>query len=200
MDHASLAILDNGMKAVQSGTAFIGGSASGKGASASANSIAIVGDGDCNLLTNIDSQKVYGDGLANSYKSGIYGFGVQKSEANYDDLSNAGAGQAGMRAFTSMTAGYVTETGSGVAETQAFGLNSIAMGCGSHANGFGSVAQGWGAVADGAGAVACGINSVAAGALGISYVTLFYFLRGFYSTCSSSPFKYSPSGKAASSG
>ncbi|CAM2181672.1 Autotransporter adhesin SadA [Paraburkholderia sacchari] len=161
--NASVAISDNGSKSVQSGTASMAGSAGGIGASASANSIAIVGDGDCNLLTNVDSQKVYGDGLSSSYKGGIYGFGVQKSAASYDDMANAGAGQAGMRGFSPMTAGYVTETGNGVASTQAFGLNSIAMGCGSHANGFGTVAQGWGAVANGAGAVAFGINSTAAG-------------------------------------
>ncbi|WP_434718115.1 YadA-like family protein [Paraburkholderia sp. A1BS-2L] len=151
------------MQTVQSGTSSMGGSAGGKGAAASANSLAMVGDGDCNLLTDIDAQKVYGDGLANSYKNGIYGFGVQNAAANYDDLSNAGAGQAGIKGFTSMTAGYVTESGSGVAQTQAYGMNSIAMGCGSHANGLGTVAQGWGAVANGAGAVAFGINSAATG-------------------------------------
>ncbi|MFX1673835.1 YadA-like family protein [Paraburkholderia sp. A2WS-5] len=158
-----MSISDNGMQTVQSGTSSMGGSAGGKGAAASANSLAMVGDGDCNLLTDIDAQKVYGDGLANSYKNGIYGFGVQNAAANYDDLSNAGAGQAGIKGFTSMTAGYVTESGSGVAQTQAYGMNSIAMGCGSHANGLGTVAQGWGAVANGAGAVAFGINSAATG-------------------------------------
>jgi trimeric autotransporter adhesin len=161
--HASVAISDNGMSTVQSGPASIGGSAGGKGASASANSIAMVGDGDCNLLTNTNQQSVYGDGLANNYNGGIYGFGVQTSAASYDDMSNAGAGQSGMKGFSSMTAGYVTETGNGVAQTQAYGLNSIAMGCGAQANGFGSVASGWGAVASGAGAMAYGINSAATG-------------------------------------
>ncbi|WP_028217243.1 YadA family autotransporter adhesin [Paraburkholderia oxyphila] len=160
---ASVAISDNGSKSVQSGPASMSASSGGIGASASANSIAIVGDGDCNLLTNVDAQKVYGDGAANNYKGGIYGFGVQTSAASYDDLSNAGAGQSGMKGYSSMTAGYVTESGNGVASTQAFGQNSIAMGCGAHANGFGTVAQGWGAVANGAGAVAYGINAVANG-------------------------------------
>ncbi|CAB3799739.1 hypothetical protein LMG28688_05021 [Paraburkholderia caffeinitolerans] len=161
--NASVAISDNGSKSVQSGPASMGGSAGGIGANASSNSIAIVGDGDCNLLTNVDSQKVYGDGLASSYKGGIYGFGVQNSATSYDDMTNAGAGQAGMKGFSSMTAGYVTETGNGVAATQAFGMNSIAMGCGAQANGFGTVAQGWGAIASGAGATAFGINAVASG-------------------------------------
>ncbi len=161
--HASVAISDNGVNTVMAGPASMGGSSGGQGASASANSIAMVGDGDCNQLTNVNQQSVYGDGLANNYNGGIYGFGVQASAASYDDMSNAGAGQAGMKGYSSMTAGYVTETGNGVAQTQAYGLNSIAMGCGSQANGFGSVASGWGAVASGAGAMAYGINAEATG-------------------------------------
>lgn len=162
--NAAVAVSDKGMSTNTAGTASINGSSGGLGSTASANSIAMVGDADCNLLTNTNAQSVYGDGLANSYKGGIYGFGVQNSATSYNDPTNVGAGQPdGMKAFDTMTAGYVTETGNGVASTEAFGLNSIAMGCGSHANGFGAVAQGWGAVADGAGAVAFGINSTAVG-------------------------------------
>ncbi|XHO07764.1 hypothetical protein ACEQUB_p01011 (plasmid) [Ralstonia syzygii] len=161
---ASVAISDGGVSTNGAGTAERWGTTGGKGASASGNSIAMVGDGDCNRLTNISNQGIYGDGGNTSYKGGIFGFGVQEKAESYDGPNNAGKGQPnGYKGWTSENQGYVTQSANKIAQTQAWGLNSTALGCDSKANGFGSFASGWGAQADGAGGVALGLYAKALG-------------------------------------
>ncbi|MDR3095859.1 MAG: ESPR domain-containing protein, partial [Paraburkholderia sp.] len=139
---ASFAITDTGMTNTASGPSERTASSGGKGASASANSIAMVGDGDCNRLTNISYGGIYGNGDS-KFTGGLYGFSVQTRVLNYDDAYNVGPGQtAGMPGFSSVTRGNVTETGNGIAQTQSWGLNTIALGCDTKANGYGAFASG----------------------------------------------------------
>ena len=161
---AGVAISDIGISSNPAGAAARSGSSGGKGASASANSVAMVGDGDCNRLTNITAQGVYGNGAASSFLGGIYGFGVQQAPANYDDRSNIGPGQTtGYKGFTPEPHGFVTESANGITQTQAWGLNSTALGCDAQANGFGATSNGWGAAANGAGSAAIGLYANASG-------------------------------------
>jgi autotransporter adhesin len=183
-------------------TANIGGAMGGKGASASSNGIAIVGDGDCwmlnpnSLTTRVNNQGVYGfgsllGGSTNGYTGGLYSLSGTQYEAvgGYDRI-NAGASGKGLSGWgvndgshwttpnqaagATYIEGYFFNYlgGNGSQQTQAFGLESLAMGCGSHANGAGSTAIGWGATANNVGTVALGIDPSATGQGAIAIGTM----------------------------
>ncbi|KAA6205293.1 MAG: hypothetical protein DU430_04955, partial [Candidatus Tokpelaia sp.] len=172
---AALAATDQGLINNTAGTATDNGSSGGLGASASANSIAMVGDADCGRLTGttqtansgiFDAASIWGSGNT-ARTNGLYGFGTETQARSYSYGSNQGAGQTqGYTQYNTSSKTFgniVASTNRNVAQTQAWGSSANAIGCDSQANGFGAQAMGWGAWANGAGSVAFGINSRATG-------------------------------------
>ncbi|AQS41658.1 MAG: trimeric autotransporter adhesin [Candidatus Tokpelaia hoelldobleri] len=154
--------------------AAIAGSDGGLGAAASANSIALIGDGDFGPLTS-------GPLTSNPFSvGGIYGFGSQGSALGVSNMYNAGNGMSGWSVWNGAN-GYTISNvsqsshskGTDQAQTQAYGANSTAIdsrvltvaddsyniqiGKNAKASGSnGAIAIGSSSFAEGAGAIAIG--------------------------------------------